>query len=30
LFALLAEFNGKRDTLRAAYHEEIKQITGNE
>jgi hypothetical protein len=27
-FALQQEFNGKRDKLRAEYHERIQQITG--
>jgi hypothetical protein len=29
LFALQQEFNGKRDKLRAEYHERVQEITGD-
>ncbi len=30
LFALQAEFNGKRDKLRSEYHERVQEITGGD
>ena len=30
LFSLQVEFNGKRDKLRAEYHERVQEITGDQ